>query len=227
MKSSFMMPEFELHEMIENIFDANHNNLNWLVGGNYYPFPIPHFNASVGFQPQSFTDSEETDGPNFVFVQQNHTEKGYVRRSEVHSLIEEKAIKNTTDKFEKYIPRFIEALDPELYINVIFPTRLGPGGVEDGTPAAILLFPHEGIIKYCITEETVVHKTVGYYSYSLIHFNCVSLQCKAENLRQLLRCPYVRDEVLLRLSALVSLKSLCSCSAAVNGSPEAKEYPCI
>ena len=161
MQSSSYMPEFESHELIENIFDANHNNLNYLVGGNYYPFPIPHFNCSVGFQPQSFTDDEETEGPNFVFIQQNHTNTGYVRRSEVHSLIEEKAIKNTTEKFEKYIPAFISKLDPELYINVVFPTRLGPGGVEDGTPAVILLFPHEGVMKYCVTEETTVDESVS------------------------------------------------------------------
>ena len=157
------MPEFESHELIEHIFDANHPNLNYLVGGDYYHFPIHHFNCTVGFQPQSFIESEDTDGPNFVFIQQNLTDKGYVRRSEVHSIIEETTLKNTTEKFGKFIPAFIDKLDPSLYINVILPTRLGPGGVDEGTPAVILLIPFEGVMRYCVTEETDIDENVSHF----------------------------------------------------------------
>ncbi|CAG2110623.1 unnamed protein product, partial [Medioppia subpectinata] len=133
---------------------------------------------SAAFQPQSFTDDAVTDGPNFVLVQQNMTDDGgYDRVTQVHSILEKIKIRNTTDTFGKYIPAFIKDIDRHLYINQILSTRIG-GDTEEGDPAAILILLHEGVIKYCVTEEKALHE-----------------DCKPENLKQLLRCPYERDEL--------------------------------
>jgi hypothetical protein len=135
-----------------------------MVGGDYYPFHTHYFNATAAFQPQSFTDDGETDGPNFVLVQQNMTDDGgYDRVSEVHSILEDHTIiRNTTETYSKYIPAFIKEVDRHMYINAILPMRIG-GSVEEGDPAAILILFHEGIIKYCVTEEKQLHENVSYY----------------------------------------------------------------
>ncbi|XP_054155160.1 uncharacterized protein LOC128953672 [Oppia nitens] len=178
LKSSEYYAEFESHELIENIFDANHKDLYYMVGGDYYPFFTHYFNATAAFQPQSFTDDGETDGPNFVFIQQNITVEGlYERLSEVHSIIDNLKIRNTTEKFGKYIPPFIAQVDPRLYINSVLPMRLG-GDIEEGKPAAILILLDEGIIKYCVTDEQVLDES-----------------CNPSNLRQLLRCSFSHEEL--------------------------------
>ena len=159
--SNRLQSESESNEVSEWIFDANHDNLDNLIGADFYVFTIPGFQPSVAFQPQSFLDDEVTDGPNFVFIEQNKTDSGYDRRIQIHSIIDEVLIRNRTEQYGQYIPPFILDIDRQLYINVILPTRLGPGGVDEGIPAVILIIPHEGVIKYCVTEEKRLHQNVS------------------------------------------------------------------
>lgn len=142
-------------EIIESVFDANHDNLQHMITQDFYVFTIPEFKPSVAFQPQSFVDNEETDGPNFVFIDQKPTDNGFARRTEVHSIIDDfTIIRNRTEQYSKSIPSFIGQLSPELYLNVILPTRLGPGGYDEGVASVILVIPDERVVKYCVTEET-------------------------------------------------------------------------
>lgn len=128
---------------------------------------MPSFRPSVAFQAQSFLDSETTDGPNFVFVEQTPVnDTGYERRIEVHSIIEDYTIiRNRTDLYGRHIPSFIAQIDRKLYMNAILPTRIGPGGYEEGIPGAILIIPDESVVKYCVTEESVAHEDVSDFTF--------------------------------------------------------------
>ena len=160
-EKSYLHEYEESNEINEWIFDANHDNLDYLIGANFYVFSVPGFYPSVAFQPQSFLENEETDGPNFVFIAQNLTDSGYERRTEVHSIIDETIIRNRTELYGQHIPAFINELNKQLYINVILHSRLGEGGVDEGIPAVILILKHEGDIKYCVTEENSLDQSVS------------------------------------------------------------------
>lgn len=145
------------HEIIEIVFGANERNLNSYLGGDYYMYPMTDFNSSVAYRPKSFDSRAQTNDSHFVFIEQNPTLNGYKRRAEVHSLVKI-SFRNTTEKLREFIPPFIESLDPQLYINAIFPTSLGEQFDING---AILILNDRGVIKYCVTKEQILDKNVS------------------------------------------------------------------
>jgi hypothetical protein len=117
-------------------------------------YPLTDFNSSVAYRPKSFDSRAQTNDSHFVFIEQNPNLNGYKRRAEVHSLVKI-SFRNTTEKLSEFIPPFIESLDPQLYINAIFPTSLGK---QFG---AILILNDRGVIKYCVTKELLLDKNVS------------------------------------------------------------------